>query len=41
MDFGEYIATAKAVGAEPFVVVGYKGHRTKEQWIENAVTWVR
>ena len=41
MDFDEYIACARAVGAEPYVVVGYNQQRTKEQWLENAVSWVR
>jgi hypothetical protein len=41
MDFDQYIACARAVGAEPYVVVGYNQTRTREQWIENAVTWVK
>lgn len=41
LDFDEFIASARAVGAEPYVVVGYNQTRTKEQWIENAVTWVK
>ena len=40
MDFDEYIACARAVGAEPYVVVGYNQQRTREQWLENAVSWV-
>lgn len=45
MDFDRFIATARAVGAEPYVVVGYDSEqrtgRTRDQWRENAVSWVR
>jgi alpha-N-arabinofuranosidase len=45
MDFDEYIAHCRAVGAEPYVVVGYESEahtgRTKAQWIESAAAWVK
>ncbi len=45
LDFDQYIATARAVGAEPYIVAGYdtfkRTGRTREQWIQNAVGWVR
>lgn len=44
LDFDEYVRCARAVGAEPYVVVGYdteqRTGRNKQQWIENAVSWV-
>jgi alpha-L-arabinofuranosidase len=44
LDFDQYVSCARAVRAEPYVVVGYdteqRTGRTKEQWIENAVSWV-
>ena len=45
MDFDEYIAHCRAVGAEPYVVVGYDiekrtGPDPKAQWIESAAAWV-
>lgn len=45
MDFDAYIAHCRTVGAEPYLVVGYstkaRTGRTKAQWLENAVSWVR
>jgi alpha-N-arabinofuranosidase len=45
LDFDQYIAEARAIGAEPYVVAGYdsmaRTGRTKAQWIESAVAWVR
>lgn len=45
LDFNRYIALARRVGAEPYVVVGYdtleRTGRTREQWLQNAVSWVR
>lgn len=45
MDFDEYMAHCQAVGAEPYLVAGYdteaRTGRTKAQWLENAVSWVR
>ena len=45
LDFDEYIATARAARAEPYVVVGYTTEaaagRTEAQWLANAVSWVR
>ncbi|MDR3690049.1 MAG: hypothetical protein P4L46_11765 [Fimbriimonas sp.] len=45
MDFDAYIQLARSVGCEPFVVVGFDAEkqagRTSEQWLENAVSWVR
>ncbi|MDQ2732120.1 MAG: hypothetical protein M3Y56_10705, partial [Armatimonadota bacterium] len=45
MDFNQFIACARAVHAEPYVVAGYdtlkRTGRTEEQWLENAVAWVR
>lgn len=45
LDFDAYIAHARAVGAEPYIVVGYdsekRSGRTKAQWLENAVSWVK
>ncbi|BCM92617.1 intracellular exo-alpha-(1-_5)-L-arabinofuranosidase [Abditibacteriota bacterium] len=45
LDFDRYVAIAHSVGAEPYVVVGCdsleRTGRTKEQWLENAVTWVK
>ena len=45
MDFDEYIAHCRAVGAEPYLVVGYESEshtgRTKAQWIESAAAWVK
>ncbi|MCX5683742.1 MAG: hypothetical protein NT049_08660, partial [Planctomycetota bacterium] len=45
MDFDAYIACCRAVGAESLVVVGCDNEkrtgRTWDQWLENAVTWVR
>lgn len=42
--FDEYIATARAVGAEPYIVAGYdtekRTGRTRAQWIESAAAWV-
>lgn len=45
MDFDRYIATARAAGAEPYVVVGYDSFkrtgRTEEDWLRDAVALVR
>lgn len=45
MDFDEFIETAKAVGATPYVVVAYDTEErtgiTKVQFLENAVAWVK
>ena len=45
MDFDQYMAVVRSVGAEPYIVVGYGKEastgRTKAQWLENAVAWVR
>jgi hypothetical protein len=45
MDFDEYIRHVRAVGAEPYVVVGYDSTErtglTEQQWIETAAAWVR
>lgn len=45
LDFDSYLAQARAVGAEPYLVVGYdsekRSGRTKAQWLENAVSWVK
>ena len=45
LNFDEYIALARQVGARPYVVVGYDNFertgRTRAQWLENAVSWVR
>lgn len=45
LDFDEYMAYARSVGAEPYVVVGYDSFartgKTKAQYLENAVEWVR
>ncbi len=45
LDFDAYIALTRRVGARPYVVVGYdslkRSGRTREQWLENAVSWVR
>ena len=44
LDFDQYIAHCRAVGAEPYVVVGYESEkhtgRTRAQWIESAAAWV-
>jgi hypothetical protein len=45
MDFDEYIATCRAVGAEPFVVAACCPEETsgigRAEYVENAVEWVR
>ena len=45
LDFDRYVAACRAVGAEPYVVVGYTTEkaagRTKAQWLESATSWVR
>ena len=45
MDFDEYMTHVRKIGAEPYVVVGCTTHarsgRTKAQWLESAVAWVR
>ena len=45
LDFDQYVVTCRAVGAEPYVVVGYTTEkaagRTKAQWLESAAAWVR
>ena len=45
MDFDDYMAHCRASHAEPYLVVGYdteaRTGRTKAQWLENAVSWVR
>jgi alpha-L-arabinofuranosidase len=45
MDFDSFMEKAKAVGALPHIVVGYDSFErtgiTKEQYLENAVEWVR
>lgn len=44
LDFDEFIALAKSIGAEPLVVVGYDTERTgftKADYLRNAVEWVR
>ena len=45
MDFDQYMTTARAVGAEPYIVVGYetekKTGRTEAQWVESAAAWVK
>ena len=44
LDFDQYAATARAVGAEPYVVAGYdtqkRTGRTKAEWISSAAAWV-
>ena len=44
MDFDQYIACARTVGAQPYVVVGYntlqQSGLSEQQWLENAVSWV-
>ena len=45
MDFDKYIATARAVRAEPFVVVGFGPEQSsgmsEQQWIDSAAAWVK
>jgi len=45
MDFDQFIATARAVGAEPYVVVGYDSEkrtgRKESEWLQDAVALVR
>lgn len=45
LDFDAFVSHARAVRAEPYVVVGFDSEartgRTKAQWLENAVSWVR
>jgi len=45
LDFDEYIAYVREIGAAPFVVVGYDSFartgKTKEEYLVNAVEWVR
>ena len=45
MDVDAFVAHARAIGAEPYCVVGYdnmtRTQRTRKQWIESAVAWVR
>ncbi len=45
MDFDQYMKCVRAVSAEPYLVVGYdsleRTKRTRAQWLENAVSWVR
>ncbi len=45
MDFDEYMAHCRAVGAEPYLVAGYEAEkktgRTEAQWVESAAAWVR
>lgn len=45
MDFDEYMRHVRAVGAEPYVVVGFESKErtglTQDQWIESAAAWVR
>nr|MDQ2687571.1 hypothetical protein [Armatimonadota bacterium] len=44
LGFDQYIQTARAVGAEPYVVAGYdtekRTGRTKTEWITSAAAWV-
>ncbi len=45
LDFDAYMRLVRETGAEPFVVVGFdptgRSERTKQQWIDDAVAWVR
>lgn len=45
IDFDDFIFTARAIDAEPYVVLGFDSEkrtgRTKEEWLRDAVEWVR
>jgi alpha-L-arabinofuranosidase len=45
LDFDEYMAYVREIGAEPYVVVAYDSYanteKTKDQFLTNAVEWVR
>lgn len=45
MDFDQYVACTRKVGAEAYIVVGYSTEKasglTETQWLESAAAWVR
>lgn len=45
MDFDQYMAVVRRVGAEPYVVVGFdptgRSKRSRQEWVADAVAWVR